>query len=120
MGLPIGFSRCHCDTERIVYVDRPLPNPNPTRFDAVRVEQIGEMVVAEIHYHGCTNYEGRKVMVYDNCKVKDIEFANKLDPHFCERCRLSPVARFEPTRRGWDWAIAFAIQCQSFYSRERL
>lgn len=119
MGLNMGFSSCSCDKE-IVYVDRTTPNPNPARFDTVRVEQVGNMVVAEIQYHGCTNYEGIKVMVYDNCTVKDIEFANKLDPHFCENCRLSPIARFEPTRRGWNLAIAFALQCQSFYHIESL
>jgi hypothetical protein len=28
-----------------------------------------------------------------------------LDPHFCENCETSPIARFEPTARGWDMGL---------------
>ena len=43
-------------------------------------------------------------MVYANMKCEVFSKLTKLDPHF-SKFELSPVARFEPTNRGWQLAI---------------
>ena len=32
------------------------PNPNPLNFEIIRIEQVGEHVVAKIKYPDCTNF----------------------------------------------------------------
>ena len=113
MGCSIGFSSCSCSSEKvvekIVYRDRPLPNPNPKNFEIKRLYEIGPFVVVWVRYPDCTNYEGNKIMIYE-AKEGDIRSLKTLDPHFCEN-HLSPIARFEPTERGWHWALSFAGRC---------
>lgn len=83
---------------------------DPNRFRVQRTRQVGSYVVAEIVYPDCTNYEGKKILVYEGVNEGDIKKKARLDPHFCkhEGC-LSPVARFEPTARGWEMAISFCV-----------
>jgi hypothetical protein len=70
---------------------------------------VGDHTVAVIHYHGCTNYEGEKVLVYRHTSVKRVTRASFLDPHFCDSDNhLSPFARFAPTRAGWAAALTCA------------
>lgn len=105
MGLGL-FSSCKTDT---VYVQDPR-NPDPRRFRILRREVVGGFFVVEVKYPNCTNYEGRKVMVYDASDMGLVVHATALDPHFCDHPgHLSPVARFEPTDKGWGYAIAFAL-----------
>ena len=107
MGLTFGFSDCDCcDTAE----ERPsLPvEPKPHKFSIIKIEQIKNNVVALIHYDGCTNYEGRKVLVYSGIGLDVVKTAKSLDPHFCKYCKLSPFARFEPTMRGWLMALSVA------------
>jgi len=57
--------------------------------------------VAKVKYWNATNYEGVKILVYQGA------LPARLDPHFCDKHK-SPIARFEPTERGWMMAAAFA------------
>jgi hypothetical protein len=120
MGIgPFGWrnSSCNCENKNNLYFSTPapivnvkvstFPNPDPYKFEILRREKIGNFVIAKIHYVGCTNYEGIKILVYNDCIIADIIKSKQLDPHFCEQCKLSPIARFEPTDRGWDWAVSF-------------
>lgn len=96
----------HCHPKEV-----KLPNPNPRNFKVVRSEQIFECLVVEVLYPDCTNYEGRKIMVYANTTLDKMlkKNGNVLDPHFCEnKDFVSPIARFEPTERGWKLARALA------------
>ena len=71
---------------------------------------MGKYVIAEIRYHGCTNYEGHKILVFDSLTEEQIKLMPILDPHFSKDSpHLSPIARFVPTEKGWDMAILFAI-----------
>lgn len=84
-----------------------LPNPNPKNFEILRTAEIKEFTIIEIKYPDCTNYEGRKILVY-KAASKDVINQKIIDPHFCDGNHLSPVARFEPTEFGWEAAKLFA------------
>jgi hypothetical protein len=64
--------------------------------------RVGKYHVYDITYHECGSYDGRKIAVYE-CELPD-----NPDPHFVED-QPSPIARFEPTDRGWDLAIQFVV-----------
>lgn len=82
------------------------PNPNPARFRILRTLQVGRSVVVEVQYPDCTNYEGRKVLVYADTDTGAVKARTTLDPHFARHG--GPVARFEPTQRGWNLAVEVA------------
>ena len=119
MGLNI-FSSCEPRKPDIVVsitdvvARNPLPtvvspNPDPHRFKITRLVQVNANVVALIEYDGCTTFEGVKLLVYANRTTQEILQATRLDPHFCEHeGHISPVARFEPTPRGWHLALSCA------------
>lgn len=95
---------------KAVYVENNLPNPNPENYKILRSERVTKNLVIEIQYLDCKNYEGRKILVFENCTLKDLEEQRFIDPHFLEDKKYhSPVARFEPTQRGWEAALKFAI-----------
>lgn len=93
------------------------PNPNPFLFEVMEARQVGKHVVAKIKYHGCTTFEGTKVLVFLDLDGKVLYEATRIDPHFQERGRARlagmveeplPFARFTPTQKGWRAALAFA------------
>ncbi len=80
---------------------------DPTEFVVAHTEQIDGHVVAMIVYLSVQNYEGKKVMVFANTTAKQLSCCRLLDPHFVTDApigALIPVARFEPTQRGWKLA----------------
>lgn len=82
-----------------------MPNPDPKNFQVKRYAAVGDGLVVEVHYPDCTNYEGRKVLVYAGVKIGDLLRQGSIDPHFCEDSAYhSPIARFEPTEDGWAMA----------------
>jgi len=85
-------------------------NPNPDNYKIVRASEVGSSLVVEIKYHDCTNYEGKKVLVFENLTLLDLVNQKSIDPHFFPSGSKykSPIARFEPTERGWEWARSFA------------
>lgn len=100
MGLRLFGSSCSCD----IPIDR---NPDPRNFVVLRAIQCGKFVVSLIEYPNATNYEGKKILVFQDCDVEEIWSASFIDPHFCDHGHLSPMARFVPTDEGWDMAIRF-------------
>jgi len=108
----IGSSCSSCDCSSIMTPSKtPVPcSPDPSNFQILEAEQVGNHVVTRIHYMGCTNYEGSKIMLYINTTVGELKSKLTIDPHFNET-GFSPFARFEPTNLGWDAAVALA---QSF------
>jgi len=59
-----------------------------------------------VWYPDCTNYEGRKVMVFADENEAALRQRPTLDPHFA--LHGGPVARLEPTDRGWALAVEIA------------
>lgn len=80
-------------------------NPNPFEFRVLIVMSIGTNIVAEIEYPNCINFEGKKILVFENMSM--VEFSNQvaIDPHFSSGSKL--IARFVPTEYGW----ARALEC---------
>ena len=104
MGLHIGFSRSTYDKP-----PPATPNPDPKNFQIKRYVAAGDGLVVEVHYPGCTNYEGRKILVYVGVSVGDLLRQGSIDPHFCDNADYhSPIARFEPTENGWALATHVA------------
>lgn len=105
MGL-CGFlgSKSTYDTEPR-YV--PLaPNPNPNNYKILRCEQIGKYLVLELQYPDCTNYEGKKILLFKDIKLMDLVNQGSIDPHFSNNDAYhSPIARFAPTEAGWEMAV---------------
>jgi len=85
-----------------------LPNPNPRKFRIMRHTHVHNFLIVEVRYPDCINYEGRKILVYENIDLAKLKAQGHIDPHFSSSTRFySPIARFVPTERGWDMAFAF-------------
>lgn len=87
------------------YIEEPL-NPNPKRFVIMRNIQIGNNVVVLINYPDCTNYEGHKIIVFEDTTSEQVGMYDEIDPHFTETNKI--IARFRPDKVGWDTAVKFA------------
>ena len=103
--------------ERIVkkpiYVNK-LPNPDPTNWILNKSKKIGDYLIVDITYPDCTNYEGRKLMLYAGVTIRKLRNQRSIDPHFSSNKKFySPIARFEPTEFGWDMAELLAYKLVS-------
>lgn len=107
LGILSGCRSCDCDVSYVQ--DEPDPNPDPNNFRLLRYAAYEKYIVVEILYPDCTNYEGKKICLY-NATMDEVYGAESLDPHFCEGEHLSPIARFEPTDFGWNMAMKVAEQ----------
>lgn len=91
-------------------------NPDPKKFNILRAIQIGTYLLVEVVYEGCTNFEGKKIMLYKNTTLSALEEQGKnvgIDPHFCDKAEyISPSARFIPTEEGWQDASYVALLLQ--------
>lgn len=96
----------------VTVVQRPnAPNPDPSNFRILRHQAFGNTLLVEVLYPDCTNFEGRKILVYRNATITELEAQGSVDPHFSVSTNyLSPFARFEPSREGWLNAIAFCLK----------
>ena len=83
----------------------PNPNPNPGNFRIIRSHYEAPFLIVEVQYPDCTNYEGRKILVYQDITLNQLKAQGTIDPHFSNNKQYySPKARFEPTEWGWDTA----------------
>lgn len=99
-------------------VVKSLPNPRADNYRIIKYREFDNSVVVKIKYLDCTNYEGIKILYFDNCKLKDLKRQKLIDPHFSEnKDFISPTARFEPTRFGWRDAIMFATYRKQWKSK---
>lgn len=74
------------------------PNPNPNNFKILNATFKGKYTVALIEYHGCTNFEGRKILVFKGNKLDYLKSIKSLDPHFMTNNDI--VARLRPDSDG--------------------
>jgi len=85
--------------------------PRADKYTIIKTFEVGDHCVLELQYKKCTNYEGRKILVFKNIHLPELLERNSrlIDPHFSENTDyVSPVARFEPTEDGIEMAIQFA------------
>ena len=79
--------------------------PNPSNWKLIRKAEFEYAYVLEVEYPGCTNFEGRKIMVYKGSAPWNLP--KTLDPHFSDEYN-SPIVRFSPKSNGWELACKFA------------
>jgi hypothetical protein len=79
-------------------------DPNPAVYEIKSHYTYNNHVVILIHYPNCINYEGDKIIVYLNTSFDDIKSLKEIDPHFTNKNKIKPFARFEPTISGWETA----------------
>lgn len=88
-----------------------LPNPDPNNYKILRSLTFNNWVLLEVKYPDCTNYEGRKLLLFRNTTLDKIMSQKSLDPHFSNNVKfISPFARFEPSNDGWIFAAKFMEQ----------
>jgi hypothetical protein len=112
MGIGPGYHYRSCSSSPYAV---PNSNPDPQNFRVIREQLVLSYLVLEVEYPDAKNFEGRKIMVYKgfaNSKQVLKATGGTLDPHFAED-RVSPVARFAPTKSGWKTAVLFANALQS-------
>lgn len=112
MGGSLIGSKCDCNCEKTKEEIKIEGNPNPHNYNIMDLREIGNFLIAIINYPDCRNYEGSKILVYEGISKLKLVKQSKLDPHFCENkdC-ISPIARFEPTSKGFEMAEKF---CKSY------
>jgi len=114
MGFPFGSARRCRDTwfvrdNSAPVPDLPVGDPNPVKFEIRRIDVYGKYIVAEVRWPDATNFDGVKIAIYQATPAELIT-AKRLDPHFSENIGpLVPIARFEPTERGWLLATTLAV-----------
>lgn len=92
---------------RSVY-DNKKQDPDPLNYKILQSFEMGKFLILEIKYLNCTNYEGKKILVYENTTLLELFNQKYLDPHFSNDTKYkSPLARFEPTERGLEFAKEF-------------
>ena len=63
MGLSLGFKASPCSCEPTPK-EAPSPVPDARKFSITLTYSAGSYTTAVIVYDGCTNYEGKKIMVF--------------------------------------------------------
>jgi len=105
MGIKCFGSSSSYDNDSSEVKDR---NPDPSHYIISNTIQIGRFLIVEINYPNCDNYEGNKILVFENKTHDDLLLQKTIDPHFSARePGKSPVARFVPSQDGLDMAISF-------------
>lgn len=103
-----GAKTTEINKEKIVKEIEYLPNPKSDNYKILRDVSYEQFLIIEIQYLDCVNYEGKKILVFENCTMKDLFKQKLIDPHFSENKNFhSPIARFEPTVKGWTRAQIF-------------
>ncbi len=100
----INMFRRNCRTAPF---DIAAPNPDPSKFYIEETIAVGNCIVAIVVYPNCTNFEGKKILVFRDMSLKWLKSLTTLDPHFSTEA-TSPFARFEPTDDGWKAAVQIA------------
>lgn len=85
-------------------------NPNPLNYQIINFKKINNYLILIIFYPDCNNYEGLKILFFNKgITINDLKKQGSIDPHFSENDNfISPIARFEPTKKGLEMAIKLA------------
>ena len=105
----MGFKWFSSDSYDKTPAQIPPGNPDPSDYDVIKSEQIGECLIVKVRYPGCKNFEGVKILMYLGVNLHQLRSQKKIDPHFSDKEGfISPVARFIPTRAGMALARKLA------------
>lgn len=83
--------------------------PSPHHYKILNHAEINGHLILELQYEHAVNFEGRKILVFDQgVTAIDLLGQKWIDPQFIDsKEAFYPIARFEPTERGWQWAKNF-------------
>jgi len=105
MGVGIGGRSCASSPYAA-----PNSNPDPAKFSIVKERTIGRFLLLKVRYPNCSNFEGLKILVFENITSANALMAltkGRLDPHFTPH-GVQVFARFPPTTEGWKVAKTLA------------
>jgi len=106
-----GDKYLDADAEKAPVLFLDPPNPDPANYEILATKEIYDFLIVKIRYPDCTNYEGKKILVYYGVSMEDLDAQRLIDPHFSDNKNFfSPIARFEPTKRGLKLAIKLPKQ----------
>lgn len=75
--------------------------PDPKNFKIIQCWENFFGVLAEVIYPNCTNFEGRKLLLFKDITAKQLKEQKIIDPHFMDtRSYFNPIARFIPDDEG--------------------
>jgi len=84
-------------------------DPDPLNYKILSSFELGDYLILEIKYLNCTNYEGKKILVYKGVTLLELFNQKYLDPHFSNsELYKHPIARFVPTVEGLAMAKSLA------------
>jgi hypothetical protein len=99
-----NFSKSVADSESCNGVNI---NPDPSNYKIEKSHQRGTYLAVWIYYPNCTNFEGRKILVFRDVTLKQLLAQKLIDPHFSDSKQFHhPIARFIPNHEGWLMALA--------------
>jgi hypothetical protein len=100
----MGTFRPSSSTVGYNYDTAPSNSPNPNDYTSLKIETLGHLILL-LQYGGCTNYEGKKILVFKDTSLETLFNQKMIDPHFSDSSKyVHPFARFAPTDEGWDAA----------------
>lgn len=85
------------------YAVRSNINPDPYNFKLMSWIEHGEYLVVRVKYPDCTNYEGEKILLFENMTIDEFAKLRCVDPHFTGNSKL--IGRFRPDRAGMRLAL---------------
>lgn len=100
----MGFRKKTCRLYDNTQAPPTATQPDPKNYRILRERGYGDALVMEVYYPDCTNYEGKKILVFDDWRK--LAAMMGLDPHFT--ALHGPFARVEPTEKGWEYAKMLA------------
>lgn len=65
-----------------VPADIPPGNPDPANYKIIETLTFGNILIVEIQYPDCRNYEGRKILVFEGVSAQALRRQKLIDPHF--------------------------------------
>lgn len=105
---PVGtLTKMVHEATRVVPED--VVEPDPFNFTIMDSVSRGNYTLLKVKYHGCTNYEGAKILLVRK-SIGEIRALDGFDPHFFDDKRNGLIARFEPTKEGWDMGLKVLLQ----------
>ena len=78
-------------------------------FTVLERKEIPPFLVARLKFSECHNFNGEKIIVWEGAEIDPIRGRVIIDPQFREGANI--VAMFEPTQRGWAYALKFCEGC---------
>lgn len=96
------------------------PQPDSANYRIERTVRKGDYLLMEITYPDCKNYEGRKILLFENTTLNDLMRQKYIDPHFCDNKDYKhPIARFGVDIKDVSKYEKVCIKCTDRYFKLR-